>query len=268
MGKSLMQTHVPTGVQHEIPCSRCGYNLHTLPAEGRCPECGSEVRLSLRGRRLIHADARWFRSLTIGALLSGSSVAVSAAVFPVASARMTVSGAIFSELLLAAMIFQNCLGTWLLTSAEPHGPYFDDHPWTRRVTRALSITGGLSFCIFLADTIARQRLEDFTPPSLTMMILVGTGLILTLLGIAITPWYLSLLARRKPSNLLKVSGQIAAFTLPALYASLILLVATSTSPVLVDAAELPVTIVGLATPGAYSICWALSLRHSRTPRRT
>ncbi len=39
-----------TRIEQMIRCGTCGYNLHTLPAVGRCPECGS--RYNAMGRRM------------------------------------------------------------------------------------------------------------------------------------------------------------------------------------------------------------------------
>jgi hypothetical protein len=32
----------------DIPCARCGYNLHGLTPPGKCPECGFEIDVSIR----------------------------------------------------------------------------------------------------------------------------------------------------------------------------------------------------------------------------
>ncbi len=50
-------------------CKRCGYNLRTLTAEGRCPECGLEVAATLAQRYLRDADAGWLRRLSVGSAL-------------------------------------------------------------------------------------------------------------------------------------------------------------------------------------------------------
>ncbi|MCC6358883.1 MAG: hypothetical protein IT450_09075 [Phycisphaerales bacterium] len=35
-------------VEFDVPCAECGYNLRTLPTDGRCPECAHAVADSLR----------------------------------------------------------------------------------------------------------------------------------------------------------------------------------------------------------------------------
>ena len=34
-------------IAHDLPCRRCRYNLRTLPTDGRCPECGTRVAITL-----------------------------------------------------------------------------------------------------------------------------------------------------------------------------------------------------------------------------
>src|SRR5205814_2492947 len=34
-------------LETDVPCAQCGYNLRTLRAVGRCPECGSDVGPSI-----------------------------------------------------------------------------------------------------------------------------------------------------------------------------------------------------------------------------
>ncbi len=39
--------HAHGVIEGDLPCATCGYNLRTLPREGRCPECGQDVRDSI-----------------------------------------------------------------------------------------------------------------------------------------------------------------------------------------------------------------------------
>jgi hypothetical protein len=70
-------TSSPATVVTDLPCFVCRYNLRTLAVDGRCPECGYEVFLTLhgglpvvdtRGRRLRLAAACATLAATIGAL--------------------------------------------------------------------------------------------------------------------------------------------------------------------------------------------------------
>ena len=37
-------------VAQDLPCKLCGYNLRTLPEDGKCPECGGSVAVTIRVR--------------------------------------------------------------------------------------------------------------------------------------------------------------------------------------------------------------------------
>ena len=50
-------------VERDTPCRRCGYNLHGLPRDGECPECGSRVAPSLGDKPLAECDACWLRQI-------------------------------------------------------------------------------------------------------------------------------------------------------------------------------------------------------------
>ncbi|MCH8859402.1 MAG: hypothetical protein IID54_07490, partial [Proteobacteria bacterium] len=58
----------------DVPCRRCGYNLRSLPADGKCPECGSAVAISIHGFYLRFAPPAWVRRLALGAKLLVVSV--------------------------------------------------------------------------------------------------------------------------------------------------------------------------------------------------
>lgn len=49
-----------------IFCIGCGYDLRSLPVDGRCPECGRAIAASVGGRRLAAADPQWLTRLAIG----------------------------------------------------------------------------------------------------------------------------------------------------------------------------------------------------------
>ncbi len=54
-----------------VPCAPCGYDLRGLPADGRCPECGREIRCSLSPDRLMFADGAWLADLKRALALLG-----------------------------------------------------------------------------------------------------------------------------------------------------------------------------------------------------
>ena len=59
-------------------CRRCGYNLRGLHRDGRCPECGAPVGLSIKGDLLRFAHPDWVEELARGSrfILNGLSAAL------------------------------------------------------------------------------------------------------------------------------------------------------------------------------------------------
>ncbi|MCA9294921.1 MAG: hypothetical protein KC983_00355, partial [Phycisphaerales bacterium] len=67
----MMEQPVNTGETAQgsgmaVPCVSCGYSLKGLDESGVCPECGTAIEKSLTGDALVHADARWLRTLYLG----------------------------------------------------------------------------------------------------------------------------------------------------------------------------------------------------------
>jgi hypothetical protein len=58
----------------DVPCRQCAYDLRGLPRDGRCPECGTPVAMSL-WRWLIHfAPVEWLTRVVRGAMLCGTGM--------------------------------------------------------------------------------------------------------------------------------------------------------------------------------------------------
>ena len=53
-------------IGYSVYCSRCGYNLRTLPYIGRCTECGSEYNARPAVRKGIYVSTEvWFPSVEL-----------------------------------------------------------------------------------------------------------------------------------------------------------------------------------------------------------
>ena len=89
--------HVISGHLH---CRGCGYDLHGLSPDDRCPECGSAVGPSIRGDQLRYGDPKWVRVLADG--VSWIIVSVLLGTFPWLIGLLLKSGVpLFNPLLLS-----------------------------------------------------------------------------------------------------------------------------------------------------------------------
>lgn len=67
--------HAPERIATDLPCLKCGYNLRTLPADARCPECGYDTFLTLHGGLpIIDTRARRLRLAAACLTLAGATV--------------------------------------------------------------------------------------------------------------------------------------------------------------------------------------------------
>lgn len=66
-------------VEGDRPCRRCGYNLRGLPVQGKCPECGTKIRVGRSGAidTLVAAPRGYLRRLARGfTLLALAAIAL------------------------------------------------------------------------------------------------------------------------------------------------------------------------------------------------
>jgi hypothetical protein len=138
----------PRVVERELCCVRCGYSLRGLPVEGKCPECGGEVRRSLMGDLLIFADAAYVKRLRMGAILAEAGIVLVlcviygglAAVVAFATAGSSpwrgieaVIGMVVSAGALGFGFLS--LGGWMLLSTPDPASLMDQGVTARRVVR-------------------------------------------------------------------------------------------------------------------------------------
>jgi len=128
----------------DVPCRRCNYNLRGLSPEGKCPECGVLVDVSIRGDLLRYSDPTWLDRLALGLkyTLWGALVLLVCA---------TLNGVLMSATSLidesagAVIGFLGGLlgiyGAWLLTSPEPGRMVAERYATDRRVVRICLIIG-------------------------------------------------------------------------------------------------------------------------------
>ncbi len=141
----------------DTTCLRCGYLLHGLERDGKCPECGLEIATSLSGGDLRRADPLWVRRLGDGAALAAAAMSGWAVL---SLARLILMRAEVEpytywriyNFACAAFIAVDLAG-WMLFTARPAE---DDliarrHEWVRRALRGLAIGYSLSAALALVS---------------------------------------------------------------------------------------------------------------------
>ncbi len=121
-------------IDHDLPCTICGYNLRGLQTAGACPECGTDVGRSLQGDLLKFADQSWLGGVYNGTRLLGGAnlllviclLAFILVPFLTLSSQSTGTAAIVAtvfvtvlRVLLPATILFTMIGVWLITRQEP-----------------------------------------------------------------------------------------------------------------------------------------------------
>lgn len=114
----------------DTTCLRCGYDLRALHRDGKCPECGADVALSLMGDTLQYGDPAWLATIARGlgwivrALYVLFICSLVGVVFGTSSAVRASLG-IFPFVILALGVAAGAavalgIGLWRFTTAEPH----------------------------------------------------------------------------------------------------------------------------------------------------
>jgi hypothetical protein len=108
-----------------FPCRKCSYELRGLNEDGRCPECGTPVAVSLNDDFLRFSQPEWLDNLQSGARLILWSVLVSIAggIFAVIFSQLIwhkqLQFAIAAPVLIALLM--SLVGSWRLTTPDPSG---------------------------------------------------------------------------------------------------------------------------------------------------
>jgi hypothetical protein len=113
-------------VSGDLACLRCGYNLRTLLAAGRCPECGTAVGKSLQDDRLRFCDPDWLARVSKGLNIIVMMIATATMAWVLSWFwREAVSSSIAAVEMAGELVWDGAalgaaIGTWLLTTPEPN----------------------------------------------------------------------------------------------------------------------------------------------------
>src|SRR2546423_1924348 len=109
-------------VKEEVLCRKCAYNLRGLHQNGKCPECGTPVGLSIRGNLLCYSDPEWVDKLARGVdlILWGLlAMVVATAAATGLFFALGQRGQILGQIVAVGASAIGFVGAWLLTAPDP-----------------------------------------------------------------------------------------------------------------------------------------------------
>lgn len=153
-------------------CIACRYNLRTLQARQRCPECGLPVLMSLYRQELEYAPADWVRGLVHGAgVLSAAGATVLIGLVLLFLPEMLLT-AVSGVLIGVIAPLTGLIGLYKLTAPDPRPPRKPEN-WTLRRATRWSPAAGVAL---IGATLVRA------PTALPFLgVLCVSGAVLTLL---------------------------------------------------------------------------------------
>ena len=184
-GDDPVPPQAPSVVQNDSPCRKCGYNLRGLSPDGRCPECGTAVGLSLHGDLLRYCDPAWVQTVARGfrLMINGIAVIVVAVIIGMIAGGLGWGpGNLIVEVVAVVGWLLHLGGTWLATEPDPSGLGEDQYGTARRIIRigaAASVVGHVL-----------QRAGGSAPSPELAMAIHMVGLVLAVFGVV--AWYAQL----------------------------------------------------------------------------
>lgn len=204
----------PAGVELDLPCYRCGYNVRGLAADGRCPECAAGVDETLRrdaSQRaglpmpLAESDPRWVRTLA-----RGSALMLFGGVGMMAGQALIVFGPKMPRAATAPLFLTPFValaaGVWMLVAREP------THAGQRRAWRGWILrAAALAWIVSLAAVVLVALSGSWT----RLLYYPATALISALLSWGCFSRYRGLAARLAHPALRRLCTALAFLTVAA-----------------------------------------------------
>ena len=207
-------------VRDELPCRKCGYNLRGLHVEGRCPECGTPVGVSVMGELLRYSDPNWVRTLARGVktIIAGIVVIVLGVIVSMVVGAMRGPLELAQAIILIGNILM-VVGAWLLTEPDPSGVGEDKYGTSRKIIRIALIAGVINTLLnLMAEAIV------LPPPVRIAVVVVGVlAGIVGLVGQFAQLNYLSKLAARIPDRALEKRARFLMWAIGISYGALLVL---------------------------------------------
>lgn len=247
-----MESWVPPPIQlveHDAPCTRCGYNLRGLTVTGKCPECAWSVEASLQGGLLRFAGPEYLTSLALGAkiviILNIANAVLGLIAIGVVAAWALMNGSMqatqgaggapalpFLGMIEASATGLGVLATsvslvgyWLLTTPDPALSFAEQPRAARRVVRAAVAAVAIIQAMGMVVAFMSPRLATGTPgpmnPGPALQIASGgLGVLGTVAGAVqffAMMLYARWLAQRVPDSVMVERTKTYLWLLPLLY---------------------------------------------------
>ena len=183
-------------VNEDIPCRKCAYNLRSMRTDGRCPECGTSVWVSLQGTLLRYSDPNWVETIRRGfaRMIAGITIVVAAMILAIILSAMRLFNVVsLVQLVGIAGWLIYMWGIWLITEPDPSGLGEDQYGTSRKIIRVGVV------CQAVGQVLEFVQ-EDRMPPGAALLLTIVAVLlgIVGLVAIYAQLQYLQKLALRIP----------------------------------------------------------------------
>jgi len=188
-------------VSEDVLCRKCSYNVRGLHRNGKCPECGTPVGLSIRGNLLCYSDPAWVDKLSRGVdlILWGLLVAfVAGAAGGVLVVAVGPRAEILRQIIVVAASAVGFIGAWLLTSPDPGTEEQSQMMTARKIVRFALIFG------MIGNLLSIGIVGEKPHPMITTILGIGLVIaaIIALIGELARLYYIEQIALRIPDQAL------------------------------------------------------------------
>lgn len=215
-------------VEGDISCRRCNQNLNGLPVDGRCPQCGAPIGMTLNGELLRYAEPSWVRMLRNGCvvMLTGMGAVFLVVVLTIIAVVTTHSQSFTMRISSMGNFFATAIATcglWMLTAPQPGLIAEDEFRTTRKVIRIVAIVGLVLGVGNILGSLSDNPVWVTTWAGWVVIVVS----LFSLVGVIAQLQYIEQLALRIPDVAISERADLLKLILPATQAIVLILSAIS-----------------------------------------
>jgi hypothetical protein len=212
----------PAVVEADIPCRKCAYNLRGLPTTGKCPECGTDVALSVGGHLIRYSDPQWVAGLSKGVRLILWAIVLMIFTM-VAGVVMGVARISQAALLIQVFSLVSSVliywGSWLLTEPDPSALGETEYGTARKIVRVTLLIGMVVTLLAFGE-----QLSALPPGLMTILKCIALiGQLASLIGYVAQLHYLEHLVLRIPDLRMSARARFLKFAVGWTWGSVLVL---------------------------------------------